>query len=365
MKKRIMSLLLAGIIAAGTVAGVSADDAAAAKGIKFKADSDYKANLYTHYLEGVEIGDTAGDILGALENSNGVEILRYNGDSATSLTGDEQVQYGDVLTLSPLTAPEGLVVCYATVAYVGDANMDSKLNINDVTIALKSIAKWGDLAIDASLTDVNGDGSITVNDVTLLLKKIAKYDVSFVKSPVLPGKGNMATNLNLNTYSSFYDEGAYSMPLNLRKGQDLAMKFSVPANKVAKSVKMVSPSWADNKGEIRLSIYKWTTDYETTVASDPIVTEKYVNYDDCAELVFNLCDTAGKGIGSGEYLFRVHEGLDTRVNPDDANEPVGVGVWQAKCPVATTGMVAFFEGVAMDPADPDSFGFVANICLGN
>ncbi len=58
----------------------------------------------------------------------------------------------------------------------GDANRDGKVNVNDVTLLLKHIAKW-DVVIDLNLAEVNDDGKINISDVTLILKYIAKWDV--------------------------------------------------------------------------------------------------------------------------------------------------------------------------------------------
>ncbi len=362
--KKLVSFLLAGIIAVSATAAVSAEENAPAKGIKFKSDSGYKANMYTHYLEGVEIGDTAGDILGALENREGVAVYSYKSldVSPEAIADDVKVQYGDVLALS---SADSIGSVYATVAYVGDANMDSKLSINDVTIALKSIEKWGDLVIDASLADVNGDGGITVNDVTLLLKKIAKHNVSFVKSPVLPGKGNMASNQKIDGYSTYYDEGKGSRPMPIMPGDEVGMKFSVAEGKYAKSAQIFTHSLADNKGELRFSLFVWNQDYETTVASDPVVTEKFVDYKDNSDLILNLCDNAGKGIGQGEYLLLIHEGFDTDVDENGTEKPNGVGLWMAKRPLDDSGVMIYYQGTAMEASVSYAFGIIGSINIGN
>lgn len=351
MNKRIMSLFLAGVIAAGTAAAVSAEDTAErAKGIAFKADSVYNANSYTGYVGGVGFNTKAEALLADLENRNGIDIVR---DKA--LGADDEIQHGDKLVLM---SEDGTVKNELEIIFMGNADKDNKLSLGDVSAMLKKIAKW-DIDIDEVAADVDGDGAVNLADVSAVLKKIAKWDVEFVRVPVLPGKGNAAVNKVMQTFAA----GERSN-INLRKGQDLAVKFTVGEGEFAKYVKAVYPSWADNKGSIRLSLYKWDTDYETTVAATPIVSEKYVDFADCSEIVFSFVDTAGKGVGEGEYLWRIHEGFDEKVNPDDNNEPVGVGMWTYACPDADSGLTVFFEGAALDPAANDSFAPEAYIGIG-
>ncbi len=58
-----------------------------------------------------------------------------------------------------------------------DADDNGKININDVTLVLKQIAKWDNLVINIANADADGNGKININDVTLILKVIAKWDV--------------------------------------------------------------------------------------------------------------------------------------------------------------------------------------------
>ena len=59
----------------------------------------------------------------------------------------------------------------------GDANGDGAVNINDVILLQKYIAKW-DVTLDEASADANADGSVNINDVILLQKYIAKWDVT-------------------------------------------------------------------------------------------------------------------------------------------------------------------------------------------
>ncbi len=61
----------------------------------------------------------------------------------------------------------------------GDCNNDGKINLNDITVILKYIAKW-DVDIANEAADVNGDGRVNINDITLMLKCVAGWDVRYV-----------------------------------------------------------------------------------------------------------------------------------------------------------------------------------------
>ena len=58
----------------------------------------------------------------------------------------------------------------------GDVNTDSWVNVKDVSLLLKYVAKWN-VEINLELADVNDDGKANIADVSLLLKYIAKWDV--------------------------------------------------------------------------------------------------------------------------------------------------------------------------------------------
>jgi len=58
----------------------------------------------------------------------------------------------------------------------GDVNRDTNINLADVSLMLKYIAKW-DVEMDTDAADVTGEGKINLGDVSLMLKYIAKWDV--------------------------------------------------------------------------------------------------------------------------------------------------------------------------------------------
>ena len=58
----------------------------------------------------------------------------------------------------------------------GDVNRDTNIDLFDVTLMLKHIAKWN-VEMDTDAADVNDDTDISLADVTLMMKYIAKWDV--------------------------------------------------------------------------------------------------------------------------------------------------------------------------------------------
>lgn len=67
---------------------------------------------------------------------------------------------------------ESVVVCDTN---VGDANGDGKVNLSDVSLTLKHIAKWNGISIDLNRADVLNDGKVILSDVSMMLKHIAKW----------------------------------------------------------------------------------------------------------------------------------------------------------------------------------------------
>ena len=57
----------------------------------------------------------------------------------------------------------------------GDVNGDGKINLMDVSVILRYIAKWG-ITVDIDTADVNDDSRVNLNDASLILKYIAKWD---------------------------------------------------------------------------------------------------------------------------------------------------------------------------------------------
>lgn len=305
-----------------------------AKGIVFKAESGFKANTYTGYVEGVTPGVTEQAMYDALENRNGIDLVVDIYDPSGYKDFDGLVWHGDKLVLAD---EDGAVLEELTIIFMGNADMNDKINLSDASTMLKVIANWDGVQIDRVASDVDGSGNVTLSDVSTVLKKVANWDVEFA-DPTLPGKYTMVKKSEQALHSA--PAGTAWQPLCLSDGihNELGMKFTVKEGEFATSITALCPSWGDDKGTLTFSVYKWAGDYETTVAAMPIITTTVVDYADNATLTTDLTDSSGKGLMEGEYLWRIHDGAD-------AGEGTGVGIWffTEMGPAEDSGMTSFLN----------------------
>lgn len=77
------------------------------------------------------------------------------------------------------------------------------------------------------------------------------------------------------------------------------------------------PSWSDNVGNLTFRVYKWDTDYATSVAGAPLAEQTFEDYGDNDDLLMD--EIPAKTIGAGEYLLWIGEGVDEGGS--------GVGYW--------------------------------------
>jgi hypothetical protein len=113
---------------------------------------------------------------------------------------------------------------------------------------------------------------------------------------------------------------------NVPEAESAAMKFH--ANNAFISFYPSCPSYSDNIGNLTLSLYKWNTDYNTTISQQPIASKEFVDFDDNAGLPLTFSSQP-----AGDYLWV----LDNAVQE--------VGVW--KYVEETTGVTSYFNGVAV------------------
>lgn len=79
-----------------------------------------------------------------------------------------------------------------------------------------------------------------------------------------------------------------------------------------------APSYSDNIGNLTVKVFAWNTDYDTTVAAEPIYSQEFVDFADNSELV---CEFEEGQIPAGKYLILVCDAVD---------EGEGVGLWMGK-----------------------------------
>ncbi len=66
---------------------------------------------------------------------------------------------------------------YSEEYLAGDASGDGKFNISDVSVVMKSVAKW-DITMKKISADTNMDGRVNLTDAANMLKRIAKWNVT-------------------------------------------------------------------------------------------------------------------------------------------------------------------------------------------
>lgn len=83
-------------------------------------------------------------------------------------------------------------------------------------------------------------------------------------------------------------------------------------------IKVCCPTWAKNGSEsVTMTLYRWDTDYDTSVASTPVARKRFEKFDDNANLPLSLEDDEGEGMfEEGRYLLVLSDGT-----PD-------AGVWR-------------------------------------
>ena len=131
-------------------------------------DKDYKIKLNTS-------ADTAV----------GVRIGHYDVYEATTamqMEGKVNASSSDTVTVS-LPAPTGESTAYSVTvdrSYIlGDADMDGKVTITDVTVIQMFTAEIPEEAFSEAAADVNGDGTVNVIDATLIQEFLAELPVPY------------------------------------------------------------------------------------------------------------------------------------------------------------------------------------------
>lgn len=110
-------------------------------------------------------------------------------------------------------------------------------------------------------------------------------------------------------------------------GGSIGMYFKT--NMTLFSISFECPSWSDDIGQMTLDIYKWDTDYATTLAGTPILTETehFTDYADNDTVEVLLPENV---FAPGEYLYIFRDGRD------------GVGMW--KSVESVEGIQSYFKG---------------------
>ncbi|MBE6708250.1 MAG: hypothetical protein E7578_03285 [Ruminococcaceae bacterium] len=168
MKKRLFSAVAAATVLLGTVSGSYAVQKSGEVSLSPRAS--------------IEIAD--GRI-------KGIDILQNAAFVKSQFEGDVTVvsKKGDVLKDEDKIPSECAVKSgddvLGTIVIPGDANMDAKINLSDVSRMLQYIAKWS-VDISEGGADVDKNGKVNLADAARMLQYIAKWNVDISdKAPVI------------------------------------------------------------------------------------------------------------------------------------------------------------------------------------
>jgi hypothetical protein len=131
-------------------------------------------------------------------------------------------------------------------------------------------------------------------------------------------------------YIDFYEEkddgGHDPRSISDVPGSTLGAKFTAAGNWT--DISLTCPSWSDNVGSMTFAVYNWNTDFDTTVATDPVYTTEFIDYIDNDTL---LVEFDGEGLPPGTYLWLLKDGKG------------GVGMWSKNAPDDPE-IVIFYNG---------------------
>lgn len=107
------------------------------------------------------------------------EVTEYTDSEVFTFEGEYNYMVDWLNTRSAWLSAEFHDTVYKNLI-LGDANLDGKVNIKDVTQIQKAIAKIINFDTDSfTCADVNGDNNLTIQDATNIQKYSANYEVSF------------------------------------------------------------------------------------------------------------------------------------------------------------------------------------------
>lgn len=159
--KKLLSLLLSTAICAG-ILGAHASVSSGAEALTLKSSSKLIINDESGYVSRISLGTTVLELADEFEND----------DVAVSADGNALSDDSEVFSGCKVSSGDLSYTCAVT----GDVNGDGKINLNDVAMLLKHIAKW-QTPIHAPAIDANLDGVDNLGDASRILQYIAKWDV--------------------------------------------------------------------------------------------------------------------------------------------------------------------------------------------
>jgi len=138
-----------------------------------------------------------------------------------------------------------------------------------------------------------------------------------------------------HAYIDMYVQEGDRTPISLMNAGSAVAARIIVAEGFLEEYSIACPSWSDNVGSLTVKIFQWNTDYDTTVAGEPVFSQTYVDYQDNETLYGELFTDDSRGLPAGEYLWWLGDGVDSGGS--------GVGLWSYKCPTDMEGLVELYQ----------------------
>lgn len=199
----------------------------------------------------------------------------------------------------------------------GDVNLDFEVNNKDVVTLFRYLSGGGG-TIDTYCADFNDDGELNNKDVTVLFRYLSGG--SPVQPPVVDEDWRDADMYNKDIYDA-------KTALELRENSYITEHFSI--NSKFDGLSVWCPSWSNNIGSIRLSLYKYERSAAESMKEPVVATKLFRDFNDNSWLSLSFFPQE-----PGEYLAVL----------SDSEEKVGVWVY----PSNVSRSVCTETGIAID-----------------
>ncbi len=168
MKKKLLSAVAAATVLLGTVSGSYAVQESGAAALSPRASID----IVDGQIKGVHQMQDVAFVKAQFDGD--VNVVSKKGDvlkDEDKIPSECVVKSGDDVL--------------GTIVIPGDANMDAKINLSDVSRMLQHIAKWS-VDVSEGSADVDKNGKVNLADASRMLQYIAKWNVDISdKAPVI------------------------------------------------------------------------------------------------------------------------------------------------------------------------------------
>ncbi len=120
----------------------------------------------------------------------------------------------------------------------------------------------------------------------------------------------------VDVYIDVWEDKAQSPQAIAPNHKGVGIRFVIPEGGYLYESSVTAPSYSDDLGSLNIKLFAWNTDFETTVAGEPLQLDEFVDFADNSSLT---CEYEEGKFGAGTYLLLVCDGVD--------EQGQGVGVW--------------------------------------